>query len=100
MWPVWPGAGEQTGCSWSPAHCWPSLEQGSGPGAASRLSRRPLARCLGSKCNAEVSCHRQVTIPPDYSSQWLPKVLLIGFWTHTVSGQARADVLTLPVLIL
>lgn len=42
----------------------------------------------------------EVTIPPDYSSQWLPKVLLIGFWTHTVSGQARADVLTLPVLIL
>lgn len=59
---------------------------GEWPGAASRLSRRPLARCLGSKCNAEVSCHRQVTIPPDYSSQWLPKVLLIGFWTHTVSG--------------
>lgn len=27
-----------------------------------------------------------VTIPPNYSSQWCPKVLLIGFWTHTVSG--------------
>ena len=24
--------------------------------------------------------------PTNYSSQWRPRVLLIGFWTHTVSG--------------
>ena len=41
-----PSAGEQTGWSWNPAHCLPSLEQGSGPGAASRLSLCLLARCL------------------------------------------------------
>lgn len=56
-----PSTGEQTGWSWNPAHCLPSLEQGSGPGAASRLSLCLLARCLGSQGNAEDSCHRQVS---------------------------------------
>lgn len=56
-----PGTGDQMGCSGTqPAAC-PPWRRGNDSSTASRLSLCPLARYLGSKHNAKISCHRQVS---------------------------------------